>query len=74
MLPGPAELIAASGHGLVALSPTYWFVGLFQQLNGSPALATLAQRAWIGLLGRGHRCAYLRAVLFSHDATDRRRT
>ncbi len=49
MLPEPAELIAASGRGLLALSPTYWFVGLFQQLNGSPALPILAQRAWIGL-------------------------
>lgn len=49
MLPGPAELIAASGRGLIASSPTYWFVGLFQQLNGSSPLPTLAQRAWIGL-------------------------
>jgi CubicO group peptidase (beta-lactamase class C family) len=32
--------------------PSYWFLGLFEQLNGPiPAqLATLAQRAWIGLL------------------------
>ena len=31
--------------------PSYWFLSLFQQLNGSPhpALAPLAQRAWIGL-------------------------
>ena len=37
---GLRNCIAASGHGLLGLSPTYWFVGLFQQLNGSPALAT----------------------------------
>ncbi len=30
-------------------SPSYWFLGLFQQLNGSPAMASLAARAWIGL-------------------------
>ena len=30
-------------------SPTYWFLGLFQQLSGSPALASLARRAWIGI-------------------------
>ncbi len=30
-------------------SPSYWFLGLFQQLNGSPALASFAARAWIGL-------------------------
>ncbi|MGC2659757.1 MAG: serine hydrolase domain-containing protein [Bryobacteraceae bacterium] len=30
-------------------SPSYWFLGLFQQLNGSPALASLATRAWIAL-------------------------
>jgi len=31
--------------------PSYWFLALYQQLNGSmhPALAPLAQRAWIGL-------------------------
>jgi len=31
--------------------PSYWFLGLYEQLNGSmhPALAPLAQRAWIGL-------------------------
>jgi hypothetical protein len=31
--------------------PSYWFLGLFHQLNGSmhPLLAQLAQRAWIGL-------------------------
>jgi len=33
----------------VRKSPTYWFLGLFQELNGSPALAPLATRAWIGL-------------------------
>jgi hypothetical protein len=31
--------------------PSYWFLGLYEQLNGSmhPALAPLALRAWIGL-------------------------
>jgi CubicO group peptidase (beta-lactamase class C family) len=46
MLP---DLVKASGHGLLAWSPSYWFLGLFQQLNGSPALALLARRAWFGL-------------------------
>jgi hypothetical protein len=32
-----------------AWSPSYWFLGLFQQLNGSRALASYAERAWIGL-------------------------
>lgn len=36
-------------HGLLALSPSYWFLGLFQGLSGSTTLAPLAQRAWIGL-------------------------
>ncbi|MBV8903553.1 MAG: beta-lactamase family protein [Acidobacteriia bacterium] len=30
-------------------SPSYWFLGLFQQLNGSPALGSYAARAWDGL-------------------------
>jgi|SRR5579871_1877515 len=31
--------------------PSYWFFGLFEQLNGTllPQLAFLAQRAWVGL-------------------------
>jgi hypothetical protein len=36
---------------LLACLPTYWFLGLFQQLNGSidPAFVPLASRAWMGL-------------------------
>jgi len=45
----PDSLIATNGHGPLAWSPSYWFLGLFQQLNGSPALAPLARRAWVGL-------------------------
>ena len=30
-------------------SPSYWFLGFFQQLNGSPALGSYAARAWAGL-------------------------
>jgi CubicO group peptidase (beta-lactamase class C family) len=32
-------------------SPSYWFLGLFHELNGSihPALSSLARRAWTGL-------------------------
>ena len=45
----PPNLVAASGSGLLAWSPSYWFLGLSQQWNGSPALALLARRAWIGL-------------------------
>jgi CubicO group peptidase (beta-lactamase class C family) len=42
-------LIGATGHGLLSCSPSFWFLGLFQQLNGSPALNLLARRAWIAL-------------------------
>jgi len=45
----PAGLIEAQNQGLLAWSPSYWFLGLFQKLNGSPALAPLARRAWTGL-------------------------
>jgi hypothetical protein len=36
---------------LLAWLPSYWFFGLFQELNGSmrPAFAPLATHAWIGL-------------------------
>jgi CubicO group peptidase (beta-lactamase class C family) len=45
----PGAILSAQNHGLVYWSPSYWFLGLFQQLNGSPALAPLARRAWLGL-------------------------
>jgi hypothetical protein len=50
MMMTPAVLAAAQGHGYLAWSPSYWFLGLFQQMDGSSALASLARRAWIGLV------------------------
>jgi hypothetical protein len=46
-----AALIAPENQRLLAFLPSYWFLGLFQQLNGSmePAFLPLAQRAWAGL-------------------------
>ncbi len=49
MVATPQALVEATGRGLLAWSPSYWFLGLWQWLNGSPALAVLARRAWIGL-------------------------
>jgi len=45
-------LTAAANQGLLKHLPSYWFLGLFQQLNGSmqPAFALLAARAWTGLI------------------------
>jgi len=45
-------LTAPANQGLLNQLPSYWFLGLFQQLNGSmqPAFAPLAARAWTGLL------------------------
>lgn len=48
-------LMAPESQGALAWIPTYWFLGLFQQMNGSTAgpaqseLTTLAARAWVGL-------------------------
>jgi CubicO group peptidase (beta-lactamase class C family) len=44
-------LMNANGNGALSWSPSYWFLGLMQQLLGSPAMAPLARRAWIGLSG-----------------------
>jgi len=54
-LESPAALTAQENQRLLAWLPSYWFLGLFQQLNGSmhPALAPLAKRAWIGLAVSG---------------------
>jgi CubicO group peptidase (beta-lactamase class C family) len=49
MVPAGRALPDAAGSGLLAWSPSYWFLGLFQQLSGSPALALFARRAWIAV-------------------------
>jgi hypothetical protein len=58
----PEELAAAQNQRLLAWLPSYWFLGLFQLLNGSmqPAFAPLARRALIGLAiaGCGAAVAY----------------
>jgi len=49
---GSLKVLAAPENRLLFLRlPSYWFLGLFHQLNGSmyPALVPLAQRAWLGL-------------------------
>jgi hypothetical protein len=45
----PAALAAAHGSGWLSWSPSFWFLGVFEQLNGRPGLAPLARRAWIAL-------------------------
>jgi hypothetical protein len=50
-LSSPEALADPRNQSLLSLLPSYWFLGLFNQLNGSmhPALASLATRAWTGL-------------------------
>lgn len=47
----PAVLAAPQNQRLLAWLPDYWFLGVFQQLNGTltPETAPLAHRAWFGL-------------------------
>jgi len=49
---GLKDLAGPQIERLTSFLPTYWFLGLFQQLNGSmhPALVPLARRAWAGLV------------------------
>jgi len=49
MVVRPQTILAAQQGGMRSSSPTYWFLGLFQELSGSPALAPLARSAWAGL-------------------------
>jgi hypothetical protein len=44
----PKSLAAAQGNGLAGWQFDFWFLGLLQQLKGTPALAVLAGRAWSG--------------------------
>lgn len=50
-LESPAALTAPENQRLLEWLPSYWFLGLFQQLNGSmdPAFLPLVRRAWMGL-------------------------
>lgn len=48
----PASVLIGGAHQpWLSWIPSYWFVGLYQQVSGSlhPALAKFAWRAWIGL-------------------------
>jgi CubicO group peptidase (beta-lactamase class C family) len=49
MMTTPSTLLSAQQGGALALLPSYWFLGLFQALTGSPALAPLARVAWTAL-------------------------
>ncbi|MBV9772264.1 MAG: beta-lactamase family protein [Bryobacterales bacterium] len=52
-LGGLNDLTTGSIRRVIQFLPSYWFLGLYQHLNGSlhPALEPLAHRAWIGLAG-----------------------
>lgn len=64
----PADFTSAQDSMYLEWSPSYWFLGLFQQLNGSPALPELARRAWIaiaiafGATASAYTLAYLRTM------------
>jgi CubicO group peptidase (beta-lactamase class C family) len=64
----PADLTNAQNSTYLEWSPSYWFLGLFQQLSGSPALPELARRAWIaiavafGATVSAYTLAYLRTM------------
>jgi hypothetical protein len=51
----PGMLLVPQFSSWLVSSPSYWFLGLFHQLNGSmhPALAPLAVRAWRGIMVTG---------------------
>jgi CubicO group peptidase (beta-lactamase class C family) len=64
---GIDSLMARETRRLLPWLPSYWFLGLFHNLNGSmhPALAPLARRAWMGLaiVGCGTAVAYTLSYL-----------
>jgi CubicO group peptidase (beta-lactamase class C family) len=52
LLLNPARVLVTGGNKpWIAWIPSYWFLGLFQQLSGGlhPALEPFARRAWLGL-------------------------
>lgn len=65
----PAALAAPANQRSLQWLPAYWFLGLFNQLNGSmhPELVPLAHRAWLALLFSA--LAALAAMLLSYFRT-----
>jgi CubicO group peptidase (beta-lactamase class C family) len=63
-------LVTGSRQPWLSWIPSYWFVGMYQQLSGSlhPALAPFAWRAWIGLAvalcatGGAYAASYFRTI------------
>jgi CubicO group peptidase (beta-lactamase class C family) len=63
-------LVTGSRQPWLSWIPSYWFVGLYQQLSGSlhPALAPFARRAWIALAvavvatGGAYAASYFRTI------------
>ncbi len=71
----PGEIAVGRSSAYLAWSPSYWFLGLFQQLNGSPALAALRATRVV----RHRHCIRSHGIrlysgLPAHTAQDRRRT
>jgi hypothetical protein len=64
-LTSPSDLIAPVNHHLLLCLPSYWFLAMFQQLNGSldgsaaRVLLELATRGWIALAVAGFTAALL---------------
>ena len=54
----PSDLLSQENQKLLPWLPSYWFFGMFQELNGSsiflngpPQVTVFARRAWLGLGG-----------------------
>ena len=70
----PAALVVPQGSAYLEWSPSYWFLGLFQQLNGSPALAGTGETRVARYRHHvRHNSFRLHAGLFSHHAQNSRR-
>jgi hypothetical protein len=71
-LEAPKALAAPENQRLLACLPSYWFLGLFQQLNGSmvPEFVPLATRAWAGLAVAV--CGGVASVLLAYFRTMRK--
>ena len=66
----PVTVLVAGPKPWLSWIPSYWFVGLYQQVSGAlhPALAPFARRAWIGLAaavcatGAAYAASYVRTL------------
>jgi CubicO group peptidase (beta-lactamase class C family) len=60
----PSAVFSGQNYPFIAWSPSYWFLGVFQQIAGSNAMSREATRAWVGMALALTTCAVSYALCY----------